>query len=66
MDREELLALLAVTRPELKEESDLSALDSLDVVELAMDLEDATGVQLTEADVTGTLGDLISLLMARS
>jgi len=66
MDRDDVLALLAVQRPELTEETDLDAMDSLDVVELAMDLEDAMGVQLTEADVHGTLGDLISLLAARS
>jgi acyl carrier protein len=59
MDRDEVLALLAVQRPELREDTDLDAMDSLDVVELAMDLEDATGVQLTEADVHGTLGDLL-------
>jgi acyl carrier protein len=59
MDRDEVMALLAVQRPELKEDTDLDAMDSLDVVELAMDLEDALGVQLTEADVHGTLGDLL-------
>ncbi len=66
MNRDEVLALLAVTRPELTEATDLSTLDSLDVVELAMDLEDATGVVVTEQDVRGTLGDLITLLEARA
>jgi acyl carrier protein len=66
MDRDEVLALLAVQRPELNEDTDLAGLDSLDVVELAMDLEDATGVELTEDDVHGSLGDLITLLVSRS
>ena len=56
------MALLAVQRPELREDTDLDAMDSLDVVELAMDLEDATGRVLTEADVHGTLGDLLDRL----
>lgn len=59
MDREEVLARLVVIHPELTEHTDLAAMDSLDVVELAMDLEDATGVELTEADMRGTLGDLL-------
>ena len=66
MDRDEVLALLVVTRPELTEDTELGAMDSLDVVELAMDLEDATGVEVSEADVHGTLGDLVSLLVSRS
>lgn len=62
VDRDEVMALLAVQRPGLTEDTDLDAMDSLDVVELAMDLEDATGVQLSETDVHGTLGDLLDRL----
>ena len=53
------MARLTAQRPELTEQTDLDAMDSLDVVELAMDLEDALGVELTEADVHGTVGDLL-------
>jgi acyl carrier protein len=48
------------------ETTSLSDLDSLGVVELAMDLEDAAGVELAEADVTGTVGDLLDLVVART
>jgi acyl carrier protein len=48
------------------EQTPLADLDSLGVVELAMDLEDATGATLDKTDVTGTVGDLLDLVAARA
>lgn len=48
------------------EQTPLADLDSLGVVELAMDLEDATGAVLDESDVMGSVGDLLDLVAARA
>ena len=42
--------------------------DSLDLVELVMDLEDALGIELPEDEVTrtATVGDLVALCLART
>ncbi|MCW2499794.1 MAG: hypothetical protein JWN87_1470 [Frankiales bacterium] len=50
------------------EVEDLAAADSLAVVELVMDVEDAFGVELSEAEVgaAGTLADLADLVLAKT
>ena len=46
----------------------LASLDSLALVELAMDVEDAFGVDLTEADfrVVATVGGLVDVVVAKT
>ena len=72
MDRAQVLELLVAKAAELLDAPGLSAddsfagrgVDSLAVVEWVMDVEDATGVELTEAEVLavpslGALADVI-------
>ncbi|MCW2545006.1 MAG: hypothetical protein JWM40_2558 [Frankiales bacterium] len=63
MERAEVLLLVQEKLPGSMEETPLSELDSLAVIELVMDLEDALGVEVVEAEVTGTVGDLITHLV---
>ena len=60
-----MLALVQEHLPGTTEETPLNALDSLAVIELVMDLEDALGVEVVESEVTGTVGDLITHLVGR-
>lgn len=57
------MALIQEQLPDVTEDSPLAALDSLAVIELVMDLEDALGVEVAESDVTGTVGDLVTHLV---
>jgi acyl carrier protein len=65
MQREEVMALIQERMPEVTEDSPLGALDSLAVIELVMDLEDALGIEVSEGEVVGTVGDLVSHLVGR-
>jgi acyl carrier protein len=65
VERAEVLVLVQEKLPGTTEETSLEALDSLAVIELVMDLEDALGVEVVEAEVTGTVGDLITHLVGR-
>lgn len=75
MTRDEVLAVLAATAaerldaPELTEDDAFLGLgaDSLAVVEWVLDLEDALGVQLEEAEVLAapTLGTLADVIVAK-
>jgi acyl carrier protein len=65
MQREEVMALIQERMPDVTEDSPLDALDSLAVIELVMDLEDALGIEVSEGEVTGTVGDLVSHLVGR-
>lgn len=58
-----MLALVQEKVPGSSEATELSSLDSLAVVELVMDLEDALGVEVVESEVTGTVGDLVDHLV---
>lgn len=72
MDRAELWELVQQKAPAIfgeqavTEATAVPDLDSLGVVELAMDLEEATGVEVTEADARGTVGDLLDAVLART
>ena len=59
------MALIQERMPDVTEDSPLDALDSLAVIELVMDLEDALGIEVSEGEVTGTLGDLVTHLVGR-
>ena len=75
MDRAQVLELLVakaaelLDAPGLQEEDSFAGrgVDSLAVVEWVMDVEDATGVELTEAEVLAvpSLGDLADVIMAK-
>ena len=75
MDRAQVLELLVAKAAELLDAPDLEegdsfvgrGVDSLAVVEWVMDVEDATGVELTEAEVLAvpSLGDLADVIMAK-
>ncbi|MCU1587232.1 MAG: hypothetical protein JWN31_725 [Frankiales bacterium] len=63
MQREEVMALITEQLPDVTEDSPLDSLDSLAVIELVMDLEDALGLEVSESEVTGTVGDLVTRLV---
>lgn len=73
MDRVDVLTVLrekaatVVGPEELAEEARLVDLDSLALVELTMDLEDAFGLELSEGDVAaaGTVGGLVDVVLAK-
>ena len=73
MDRVDVLTVLrekaatVVGPEELAEEARLVDLDSLALVELTMDLEDAFGLELSEDDVAaaGTVGGLVDVVLAK-
>ena len=68
MERADVLLLVQEHLPGTTEATDLDSLDSLAVIELVMDLEDALGVEVVEGEisaVTGTVGDLITHLVGR-
>jgi acyl carrier protein len=70
VERSEVLQVLREKAREVlgSEVEDLAAADSLAVVELVMDVEDAFGVELSEAEVgaAGTLADLADLVLAKT
>lgn len=53
---------------QLAEDLPLASLDSLALVELAMDVEDACGIELSEVDVrvAATVGGLVDLVVAKT
>ena len=61
-------ATLVLGVENISEELPLVDVDSLALVELVMDLEDAYGIDLSEAEVAGagTVGGLVDLVLARS
>jgi acyl carrier protein len=75
MDRAQVLELLVAKAAELLDAPDLGeedsfagrGVDSLAVVEWVMDVEDATGVELTEAEVLAvpSLGALADVILAK-
>lgn len=76
MDRTEILEVLRATAadvlaaPDLQESDALAqrAHDSLALVEWVMDLEDAFGIELTEAEVVAapTVGELADLVLDKA
>lgn len=64
--REKAVAVLGVNG--IAEDLPLAGVDSLALVELAMDLEDTCGIELTEADVSGagTIGELVDVVVAKA
>jgi acyl carrier protein len=67
MEREEVQQVLREKALEVLGTEDLAGADSLAVVELVMDLEDAFGVELPEQEVVSaaTLADLADVVLAR-
>lgn len=67
MEREEVQQVLREKALEVLGTEDLAGADSLAVVELVMDLEDAFGVELPEQQVVSaaTLADLADVVLAR-
>ena len=61
-------ATLVLGVENINEELPLVDGDSLALVELVMDLEDAYGIDLSEAEVAGagTVGGLVDLVLAKS
>jgi len=68
MERSEVLQQVRAKAVEVLAVEDLAAADSLAVVELVMDLEDAFGIELSEAEVAKvvTLEDLADLVHAKA
>jgi acyl carrier protein len=67
MERADVLAVIHQQLPDVTEQTELRSLDSLALVEVAMDLEEALGAEVTEAEFTGagTVGELVSHLVGR-
>ena len=75
MDRAEVVRVLAERAVDTLAAADLTeqdgfvgrGVDSLAVIEWVLDLEEALGVELTEAEVTGcaTLGELADVILAK-
>jgi acyl carrier protein len=67
MERSEVLDQLRERAQDVLGTQELGGADSLAVVELAMDVEDAFGIELTEAEVSGagSLEDLADLVLAK-
>jgi acyl carrier protein len=76
MEREQVLTVLREKASELMGVDDLAedqsftgrGVDSLAVVELLMDLEDAFGIELAEDEVAGaaTVGALVDVVVAKA
>ena len=69
--RDKAVEMLQVDADAVQEDSSLVAdlnLDSLSLVELAMELEDAFGIELSEGELTDveTVGTFVDVIMAKA